>query len=253
MDPDDQEIEMTRDEFTRLMERMDRLELKNKTLKLEHELSMVYREVDHAPAEYGTSTPNAGNVRLDIPKGRGDDCSMSRQSSPGMEMGRKTDQFVTERRMKTDGSGGKKHDVMGDHGMKSQLTKPATYDGSTEWTNYKAHFEACARLNKWTEEQKGLYLSVSLRGQAQGVFGNLTSKSTDYKDLVKALEVRFAPPNQTELYRVQLRDRRQKPIESMSELGQDIRRLTNLAYPNAPYRCQGDLSKGAVRGISGQQ
>jgi hypothetical protein len=29
-------------------------------------------------------------------------------------------------------------------------------------------------------------------------------KQQDYKSLVKALEERFAPPNQTELYRVQL-------------------------------------------------
>ena len=50
---------------------------------------------------------------------------------------------------------------------------------------------------------------------------------------MKALEDRFAPPNQTELYKVQLRERRQKASESLSELGQDIRRLTNLAYPTA--------------------
>ncbi|MCG8047963.1 MAG: RNase H-like domain-containing protein, partial [Candidatus Thiodiazotropha endolucinida] len=121
--------------------------------------------------------------------------------------------------------------------------KPATYDGSISWTNYKAHFEACAQLNQWTEEQKGLYLSVSLRGQAQGVFGNLNAKTTDYKELVRALEDRFSPPNQTELYRVQLRDRHQKATESMAELGQDIRRLTNLAYPNAPSDVKETLAK----------
>ena len=51
--------------------------------------------------------------------------------------------------------------------------KPATYDGTGHWKDYKAHFDACAELNKWTEKEKGLYLAVSLRGQAQGVFGNL--------------------------------------------------------------------------------
>lgn len=49
----------------------------------------------------------------------------------------------------------------------------------------KAHFQACAKLNEWSDEQKGLYLSVSLRGQAQGVFGNLNTKTTDYDELVK--------------------------------------------------------------------
>jgi hypothetical protein len=56
----------------------------------------------------------------------------------------------------------------------------------------------------------------------------------DYKSLVKTLEERFAPPNQTELYRVQLTERRQKPAESLPELGQAIIILVNLAYPTIP-------------------
>ncbi|KAH3730694.1 hypothetical protein DPMN_056686 [Dreissena polymorpha] len=77
-----------------------------------------------------------------------------------------------------------------------------------------------------------MYLSVSLRGQAQGVNGNLASKDATYEDFVRALEERIASPNQTELYRV--KERQQRATETMAELGQDIRRLTNLAYPKAP-------------------
>ena len=83
--------------------------------------------------------------------------------------------------------------------------KPPTYDGNMAWMDYKDHFDACSELNGRTDQQKGLYLTVSLRGQAQGMFGNLGSGKHDNDDLVKALEERFAPPNQTELYRVQLR------------------------------------------------
>ena len=89
----------------------------------------------------------------------------------------------------------------------------------------KAHFDACAEINGWSEKEKGLYLAVSLRGQAQGVFGNLSTKTNNYTELSRALQERFAPPNQTELYRVQLRERRQKATETLSELGKDIRRL----------------------------
>ena len=81
--------------------------------------------------------------------------------------------------------------------------KPATFDRIGHWKDYKAHLDAYAELNKWTYKEKGLYLAVSLRGQAQGVFGNLGSKSNDFNELSKALQDRFAPPNQTELYRVQ--------------------------------------------------
>ncbi|KAH3695988.1 hypothetical protein DPMN_083449 [Dreissena polymorpha] len=55
-----------------------------------------------------------------------------------------------------------------------------------------------------------------------------------YDDLVRALGERLAPPYQTESYRVQLKERQQRATETMAELGQDIRRLTNLTYPKAP-------------------
>ena len=112
--------------------------------------------------------------------------------------------------------------------------KPATFDGTGSWLDYSAHFDAVAEINRWNATEKGLYLAVSLRGQAQGVFGNIATQLMDYDKVVKALEERFAPPNQTELYRVQLRKRRQTASETLSALGQYIRRLTNLAYPTAP-------------------
>ena len=52
------------------------------------------------------------------------------------------------------------------------LTKPATYDGKSSWLDYKSHFEACATLGHWSEEDKAMYLTVSLRGQAQSVLGD---------------------------------------------------------------------------------
>ena len=87
--------------------------------------------------------------------------------------------------------------------------KPATFDGTNSWKDYKSHFDACAKINNWSIEEKGLFLAVSLRGQAQGVLGDLPEDTNrHYCVLVHALEERFAPPNQTELYRVQLRQRR---------------------------------------------
>lgn len=60
---------------------------------------------------------------------------------------------------------------------------------------------------------------------------------------MKVLEERFLPTNQTELYRVQLRDQRQKASESMAELRQNIRRMTNLPYPCAPTEVRETLAK----------
>ena len=115
------------------------------------------------------------------------------------------------------------------------FVKPATYDGSGQWNDYLSHFESVSLLNEWDEMEKGLYLAASLRGLAQGVLGNQPrGERQSYAKLVKALQDRFSPLNQTELYRTQLRERKQRASESLPELGQDIRRLVNLAYPTAP-------------------
>lgn len=83
-----------------------------------------------------------------------------------------------------------------------------------------------------------------MRGQTQGVLGNLPyAQKHDYALLVNALEERFSPSNQNDLYRTQLRERKQRAAETLPELGQSIRRLTNLAYPTAPGDVRETLAK----------
>ena len=53
----------------------------------------------------------------------------------------------------------------------------------------------------------------------------------------------FEPTSKTEFYIVQLRDRHQKPGETLPELGQAIRRLVILAYPTASSYIREKLSK----------
>ncbi|CAG2228360.1 unnamed protein product [Mytilus edulis] len=116
--------------------------------------------------------------------------------------------YVRERD-KTDKSKYRHTDHTDNFGVK---VKPCKYDGSTSWMDYLSHFEMCALVNNWSENQKGLYLAVSLMGQAQAVLGDLPSeKRQNFFDLVSALEELFAPSSQTELYRVQFKERRQKP------------------------------------------
>ncbi|CAC5366412.1 unnamed protein product [Mytilus coruscus] len=122
--------------------------------------------------------------------------------------------------------------------------KPSKYDGNTPWMDYLSHFEMCALVNMWSEHQKGLYLAVSLIGQAPAVLGDLPKEKRQiFSDLVYTLEERFAPSSQTELYRVQFKERRQKASETLPELGQSVRRLSNLAYPTAPLELRDTLTK----------
>lgn len=160
--------------------------------------------------------------------------AMRNGMGPGVNAGN-----VTERRYRRPTVQGKEPET---RRFNRREVKAATYDGSGSWLDYKTHFNTVGKLNEWTDEEKGLFLAASLRGQAQAVLGNLPGDNTDYYYLVQALEERFAPPNQTELYRVQLRERRKRATETIPELGQAVRRLANLAYPKAPSEVRETLA-----------
>ena len=122
--------------------------------------------------------------------------------------------------------------------------RPATFDGSTSWTDYKVQFELLAELNCWDDTAKAVYLAASLRGSAQSVLGDLDgARRRNYTALTAALGQRFGPENQTELFRVQLKNRVRKREETLPELAQAIRRLTRQAYPSADYQLQEALAK----------
>lgn len=88
----------------------------------------------------------------------------------------------------TDSSNLQQNKAKPDHYRRSVLIKPATYDGTTSWLDYKSHFEACANLGHWCEEDNALYMAVSLRGQAQSVLGGLGGEAPKkYDDLITAL------------------------------------------------------------------
>lgn len=111
---------------------------------------------------------------------------------------------------------------------------PDHYDGKKSFQDFLAHFEVCAEINEWNEVQKTCYLRASLRDQACQVMTTLPgNKKHIYDELIAALSMRFNPSNQTELYRVELRNRCRQPKETLPELGQDIKRLVSLAFPSA--------------------
>ncbi|CAG2218206.1 unnamed protein product [Mytilus edulis] len=114
--------------------------------------------------------------------------------------------------------------------------KLANYDGSGEWVDFKSHFEACAIINNWDEYEQGLYLAAALRGHAQSVFSDLpTDKKMNYETLVKSLEERFAPPNQNELYRVQLKERRQRASETLPRTRTNYTAISKQSIPTSTH------------------
>jgi len=149
--------------------------------------------------------------------------------------------------------------------VKSELCSPAAlnrnmgtvkadiYDGSQPFLDYMTHFEHCAMINEWSETEKGLRLAACLRRDALQVLTDLQVQpgKVEFEKLQNSLEARFAPRNQDEYYKAQLRSCFRKKGETLPELGQTIQRLVSLAYPGCPPEIRDRLAKdhflGAVQ------
>ena len=69
---------------------------------------------------------------------------------------------------------------------------PALFDGSSVWEAYATQYGLLAGLNRWTEQEKAAYLTISLRGSTMTVLTNLPEEQrSDYGALCAALENRF--------------------------------------------------------------
>ena len=93
-------------------------------------------------------------------------------------------------------------------------------------------FEAAARLNNWTEEEKGLSLILALKGPAAELIQKVPPENQNiYAKLTKALELRYGDKHLCEVYRELLKARRQRSGETLREFEANVDRLTRLAYP----------------------
>lgn len=112
--------------------------------------------------------------------------------------------------------------------------KPEPFDGKGDWSDYIVYFEQLAELNGWDKPTMAILLGLSLQDQARSVLASLSlPQRRDYDALKTALTQNFCPPQQVHLHMAELKARKRKPQESLSDLSRDIARLTRLAYPNA--------------------
>lgn len=122
---------------------------------------------------------------------------------------------------------------------------PDKFAGKVPWSDYRRHFEVCMYMNGWTNVQAGQYLASRLQGPALKVLSNiLPGREITYVELTSLLERRFGPGEQAENFMYELRMRRRQPRESLQELGQSIRDLTCLAYPELAADVRERLAKG---------
>ncbi|VDI48323.1 Hypothetical predicted protein [Mytilus galloprovincialis] len=127
-------------------------------------------------------------------------------------------------------------------------TKPSIYDGTTNWLEYKLHFEAVAKLNNWSEDIKVLKLITCMNGAALSTLADIEIDNIPtYCYLVKLLTKRFAPENLTDVYMSQIDACVRKPGQPLQELADNIKRLVRMAYPSASLDTRDYLTYRAFR------
>ncbi|KAJ8971962.1 hypothetical protein NQ317_006004 [Molorchus minor] len=106
--------------------------------------------------------------------------------------------------------------------------KPPQFDGKTPWPNYLRQFEAAAKTNDWSMDEKATALTLALRGDATDILQTLSSaEQADYEQLIKHLEMRYGQTNLEYVYHSQLKNRYQKPSETLKEFQLDISRASS--------------------------
>ena len=115
--------------------------------------------------------------------------------------------------------------------------EPDKFDGkAVDLQDYLVHFEQVAAWNNWGYTEKGLQLSMSLKGPAQKLLTDMhPSQVRDYNSLKQALETRFNPHEKGFAYRCEFRSRVRKKNETPAEYGYALKRLADMAFPNVHY------------------
>ncbi|KRZ73166.1 hypothetical protein T10_5700 [Trichinella papuae] len=112
------------------------------------------------------------------------------------------------------------------------IAVPEQYDGSSDWDEWLEHFEDAAAVNGWSEAEKLRWLPLSLSQKARSTFRQLPhSTRSSYRSCVTSLKERLDPPSNAAVYRAELENRKRRAQESWSDVGRDIRRLVEKAYP----------------------
>ena len=119
------------------------------------------------------------------------------------------------------------------YAISATTIKPEPYNGRESWEEYISHFENCAELGRWSDADKVLLLSASLRGQARTFYISLTTvEKKSYYLLVKNLEQRFGNARHQNRWLSRFETRTRQPNESIATFGDDLRQMAQKAYSN---------------------
>ena len=123
------------------------------------------------------------------------------------------------------------------------VLKPDKYEGKGDLEEYLSHFQDCAELGAWDSRSKCLLLAANLRGAARKYYDGLRSEEKkDYATLLAALRRRFGGRHLLDSWLTKLETRRRKAGEPISDVGDDIWKMTQRAYHDFDLRSQEQLA-----------
>ena len=127
--------------------------------------------------------------------------------------------------------------------QKRNWIKPATFDGTTCVDTFLRKFEKVAAYNEWSVKDKFSHLYCSLVGPAEDLL--YSSEAATYEELTERLRQRYGTREQQEKFRLELKFRRRKSVESLQELASQVEKLTKLAYPSTDAATRSILARDA--------
>src|SRR6185436_11732475 len=119
------------------------------------------------------------------------------------------------------------------HGREVFLRLPE-FNGDTSFNAFSAQLRDCIDKYGWTDAEVAKYVRNMLRGKAANILDCYSSKRWKLSKLLAALAERFSTSSKERLYIDELRVRRRKKGESLTELFEDVNRKGDLAYPGKP-------------------
>ena len=79
------------------------------------------------------------------------------------------------------------------------------FSGNGDFDNWLYRFESVSIINRWSDSEKVLWLSVRLSGKAHMVYRHLSHDTCEcYKNTVSTLRNCFEPAYKKELYKIEL-------------------------------------------------
>ena len=113
------------------------------------------------------------------------------------------------------------------------LVLPEKFNGTGNFNKWISHFEGIAAINKWTDDDKGLWLKVRLTDKAHVALMRLPNDAHEsYASLKAALKERFEPSSKQEVYKAEFESRRKISTESWGDFGDELLQLVDKAFPS---------------------